>query len=338
MKWLLVLLTLLSISYSDTLKVAIHDFPPCVMGEEGFDIDVWKYIADDLNIGYKFVNIDKFGDLLPGVQNGEFDVAIAGITINDERETMVDFSHPYMRSGLGILINKENKWGAFYTIIAFIKNTWKDMVGLCVFLIFSALIMWWLERGKTSFNDKLIPGFGDAVYWANVTMTSTGYGDKTPMTGKGKAWAVMVMWIGIYFVAPYVTAKMSVMMNSDNNKYSINSYNDLGGMKVAYPEGTTSKKALTQVKAMPIPYSNVDGCYVALKDKEVDAVVFDMPVLNYLTQKNKDNVMLLDNIFDHQYYGIAVQEGSELREKINVSLLKLSRSEDYNILYNKWFK
>lgn len=338
MKWIILLLMIVTMSFSEKVKVAIHDFPPCIMGEDGFDIDVWKYVANDLDIDYEFVHIDKFKDIIPGIRDGVYDIAIAGITINDERETIIDFSHPYMRSGLGILVNKEKKWGAVYTVVEFIKNTWKDLVTFFIFMILCAIIMWYLERGKKSFNDKPVQGIGDAAYWANTTITSTGYGDKTPLTPQGKVFAVIVMYVGIYFMAPYITAKMSHMMNTESMKYSVNNSNDLRDKRVATVKSTTSVESLYKIGAKTIEYDNIDQCYISLKNKNVDAVVFDMPVLNYLTQKNNDNIVMIKDIFDYQYYGIALKEGSPLREKINISLLKLTKSDDYNRLYNKWFK
>jgi voltage-gated potassium channel len=41
----------------------------------------------------------------------------------------------------------------------------------------------------------------DGLYWSLTTMTTVGYGDVTPKTGEGRIVAVVVMLIGIGFVA-----------------------------------------------------------------------------------------------------------------------------------------
>src|SRR5699024_4633800 len=46
--------------------------------------------------------------IIPALQTGNVDIAIAGITITDEREKIVDFSDPYYDSGLRILVRSNN--------------------------------------------------------------------------------------------------------------------------------------------------------------------------------------------------------------------------------------
>jgi voltage-gated potassium channel len=55
-----------------------------------------------------------------------------------------------------------------------------------------------LERH--SVGGKHIHDFGDGLWWAVVTVTTVGYGDKVPMTGPGKVVAVVLMFTGIGLV------------------------------------------------------------------------------------------------------------------------------------------
>jgi voltage-gated potassium channel len=41
----------------------------------------------------------------------------------------------------------------------------------------------------------------DGVWWAVTTVTTVGYGDVSPTTDEGRAIAIMIMFIGIGFVA-----------------------------------------------------------------------------------------------------------------------------------------
>ena len=50
-----------------------------------------------------------FNGIIPAVQTGNVDIAIAGITITDEREEIVDFSDPYYDSGLQILVARRQR-------------------------------------------------------------------------------------------------------------------------------------------------------------------------------------------------------------------------------------
>jgi glutamine transport system substrate-binding protein len=49
-----------------------------------------------------------FNGIIPALQTGNVDIAIAGITITEEREKIVDFSDPYYDSGLRILVRNDN--------------------------------------------------------------------------------------------------------------------------------------------------------------------------------------------------------------------------------------
>lgn len=69
----------------------------------GFDIELWESIAKQAGIEFKFQPMD-FNGIIPGLQTGNVDVGIAGITIKPERAAVVDFSDPYYDSGLMILV------------------------------------------------------------------------------------------------------------------------------------------------------------------------------------------------------------------------------------------
>ena len=69
----------------------------------GFDMDIISELADRAGFEYNLRTMD-FNGIIPAVQTGNVDIAIAGITITDERAEIVDFSDPYYDSGLRILI------------------------------------------------------------------------------------------------------------------------------------------------------------------------------------------------------------------------------------------
>ena len=63
----------------------------------GFDIDLMNHIAARINYGVEFLNM-PFDKLIPAVVNGEIDCAISGITITKERESVIDYTRPYIKS------------------------------------------------------------------------------------------------------------------------------------------------------------------------------------------------------------------------------------------------
>lgn len=64
----------------------------------GFDIDMWEAIAKDLGTEFELRPMD-FAGIIPALQTGQVDVALAGITITDERKAAIDFSDGYYDSG-----------------------------------------------------------------------------------------------------------------------------------------------------------------------------------------------------------------------------------------------
>ncbi len=74
----------------------------------GFDIDMWKMIADSMGLEYELQPMD-FNGLIPALQSGNIDAAIAGMTIKSEREKVVDFAYPYYDAGLMILVREDEK-------------------------------------------------------------------------------------------------------------------------------------------------------------------------------------------------------------------------------------
>jgi polar amino acid transport system substrate-binding protein len=69
----------------------------------GFDIDLANEIAKRLNLTCEFLPTQDFDTLVPTIKEGnKADIAIAGITITDQRAKEIDFSDPYFESNLAV--------------------------------------------------------------------------------------------------------------------------------------------------------------------------------------------------------------------------------------------
>ncbi len=73
----------------------------------GFDVELWAAIAKEIGVEYELQPMD-FNGIIPGLQSGQLDVGIAGMTIKPERAQVVDFSDPYYNAGLLILVKADN--------------------------------------------------------------------------------------------------------------------------------------------------------------------------------------------------------------------------------------
>lgn len=77
---------------------------------EGFDIDMAKRLAksilgDETKVELKEVTSKT---RIPMLQNGEIDIIIATMTINEERKQQVDFTDVYFKAGQSLLVKKDS--------------------------------------------------------------------------------------------------------------------------------------------------------------------------------------------------------------------------------------
>ncbi len=73
----------------------------------GFDMDLARAIGKKMGVKVEIVNMG-FDGLIPALNAGNIDVAIAGMSITAERAKTVEFSVPYYKSGLAVMVKKEN--------------------------------------------------------------------------------------------------------------------------------------------------------------------------------------------------------------------------------------
>ena len=74
----------------------------------GFDIDIAKEIAKDLGVELEIQDMN-FENLVAGVSSGKIDLAISGMTPDEERKKSIDFSEIYYTAEHGFLVKAENK-------------------------------------------------------------------------------------------------------------------------------------------------------------------------------------------------------------------------------------
>ncbi|SDL57362.1 amino acid ABC transporter substrate-binding protein, PAAT family [Franzmannia pantelleriensis] len=73
----------------------------------GFDMDIINEVAERAGFEINLTTME-FAGIIPAVQTGNQEIAIAGVTITEERAEIVDFSDPYYDSGLQIIVRADN--------------------------------------------------------------------------------------------------------------------------------------------------------------------------------------------------------------------------------------
>jgi polar amino acid transport system substrate-binding protein len=69
----------------------------------GWEYDAMAEIAKRLNVTVKYENT-SWDAMIPAVSESQYDLGMTGITIKDERKEKVDFSEPYMRSEMLMIV------------------------------------------------------------------------------------------------------------------------------------------------------------------------------------------------------------------------------------------
>jgi polar amino acid transport system substrate-binding protein len=325
-----------------TVKIAVKEFPPLVFNDlSGFCIDLVNIICEEINMHPEFIMVKSAPDLIRAVETGDCDIGFAGITITPEREKRIDFSQPYFESGLMIAVRNEPTSHILSIWSAVLK-----VIGLSLLLLFAGLsivahLVWWIERDDEDpqgFPTSYSKGIIDAYWWAVVTMSTVGYGDKRPKKISGRSIAAIWMFIGIIWFAG-LTATLSSSLTLDRmKKGEINDLSDLYGKKVAVIEGTTSEDFLRYQSVKIVPANSLDDLLEKLNDGQSDAIVYDAPPLMYEAKKDS-RIKVVGSMFAKQRYGIVFQNtgNEELKELFDIQIMTIQQNGEYQKIYNKWF-
>ena len=337
----------LSNTSSNTIKVATREVSPFVFqtkeGPSGFSMELWNEIAKQLKVTSTFQVKEDVGSLLDAVQSGKADLGIAAISITAERDRTFDFSQPMFESGLQILVrgkaegeNKNPIRGLFDLLFSPNMLIWLGIVAAMI--IIPAHILWFLERNHSEGiipTRKYIPGIFHAAWWAAGTLATQA--DSMPRNGFARVLAIIWMFTGVVFVA-YFTAQITATLTVDQLKGGIQGPDDLPGKSVATTKGSTASQYLLEHKATVKEFTKIDDAYQALEKEEVDAVVFDAPVLLYYAgHEGKGKVKIVGPLFRKENYGIVFPSNSPYRKSVEKALLQLREDGTYDTLYDKWF-
>ena len=99
-------------SDSNTIKMITEaTFPPYefLRGQEivGIDVEICRAVAQKLGKEFLAETVD-FDSVIPAVISGKADLAAAGITVTEDRKKNVDFSIPYVKTGIVVISKKSN--------------------------------------------------------------------------------------------------------------------------------------------------------------------------------------------------------------------------------------
>ncbi len=97
----------------DVLVVGMDaTYPPFEFVDEqgrltGVSTAIGEAVASELGKPVEFKNL-AFDGLIPALQTGRIDLIISSLTANEQRREQIDFSDPYVKTGLAVLVAKDS--------------------------------------------------------------------------------------------------------------------------------------------------------------------------------------------------------------------------------------
>ncbi|MEK8129025.1 transporter substrate-binding domain-containing protein [Paenibacillus filicis] len=74
---------------------------------DGFDADVAKAVAKRLGVQVEFIT-GEFSGLIEGLQKDKYDALVSQVTITDDRKKTMDFSTPYVKNAVNVIVKSDN--------------------------------------------------------------------------------------------------------------------------------------------------------------------------------------------------------------------------------------
>ena len=317
----------------NTLSVGVAGSQPFVFNEKdkGIAVEIWKKIAEKKSWDFKYVPFENVDDALNQLNKGDLDLVVGPISITAKRLENMRFSQPFYNSSISIISRIENQ--SIWQKIAPLFNI-KLVMAIVIFLIILAVVgtfFWLAERKKSpeQFPKKPVKGIGNGMWLAIVTMSTTGYGDKAPITLLGRIIAGAWMVISIIFATSMVAGIASTLTLSSLELTTISNLEQLSGLKTASISGSPSEVFLNKFKIKVVGVTDLDEAIAKLKSKDVDAVVYDRPQLLYfLKNNNSEDLYISKAEYYKQGYGFAFPSNSQLILDVNRALLELAEDQE----------
>ncbi|XP_052348632.1 glutamate receptor ionotropic, NMDA 2D-like [Oncorhynchus keta] len=352
-------------------SIPVQD-PPKKQCCKGFCIDILKRLAKIVGFTYDLylVTNGKHGKKIDGVWNGMIgevvgqraDMAIGSLTINEERSEVVDFSVPFVETGISVMVSRSN---GTVSPSAFLEPyspaVWVMMFVMCLTVVAVTVFIFEffspvgynrsLSSGKKAGGSTFTIGKSVWLLWAIVFNNSVPV--ENPRGTTSKIMVLIWAFFAVIFLASY-TANLAAFMIQEEY---IDTVSGLSDKKFQHPteqypplkfgtvpNGSTEKNIRSNYPGMHhymVKYNQrgVEDAINNLKTGKLDAFIYDAAVLNYMARKDEGcKVMTIGSgkVFATTGYGIALHKNSRWKRPLDLALLQLVGDDEIEMLERLW--
>lgn len=324
----------------DTLVVGYNIAPPFVtksgIGLEGPSVWLWDQVAKDHNIVFEYRQL-RLDSLLYALSIGEVDLSLSPLTITSERSEVIDFSSPYYIAH-SALLQKESS-GASQTLeflgSFFSLNFLRVLGGLFLTILVFGWLVWLFERrGNPEEFGTSLKGLWSGFWWSAVTMSTVGYGDKSPRTTGGRIIALVWMFTAIIIISGFtatITSSLTVSsIGSESDLIDDFKKNKMGTIQDSGTHSWMQSNFFTKRKAYP----DMNELLAALDREEIEVVAYDRPILQSMINADTlERYQLLPIDFNPQFYatGMSRNLSPQLRREINHGILRYTEDVSWKV-------
>jgi ABC-type amino acid transport substrate-binding protein len=335
--------TTLSTDSLSTIQVGIKESPPFLFKKstnqiEGISAWLWEQVASELGQPYEFQTLE-LGEILNKLEAKTLDISINPLTVTSDRIEQVSFTQPFFVSSSAVATRSSS---GLESTLAFVKKFFSANFLKAIFVLFIVIFIFgfiaWLFERKA--NPEEFPdgwqGMWEGIWWSAVTMTTVGYGDKSPRSPGGRIVALVWMFTAIIIISG-LTASIASSLTVNQLSGDIESLQELRQHDVGSVAASASLQFLEDNYVPVRPFKHVQAGLDALESGKIEAFVYDEPILKYeILSGNRTELQVLPYRFNTQYYSYGLPKDSPLADRINPIMLRILESSRWQAILSEY--
>lgn len=310
------------------------------IGIDKIAVELWTAMANTLGLKYVFVKEENEAQAFSDLQSKMIDVIVGPVLVNHQIPNTY-FMQSYSSKMLTIVLPASYTPSVMEQFIPYLKALFSKAVSIFVgvTLLFSFLI-WLAERKANSMQFSYHPlrGIGAAIWLTLSTLTTIGYGDKTPVTLIGRVLAVILMFISLFMVSSLTVAITAELASIKISGYGIKSPHDLSGKQVVYVEGDeTAKRLINYYGGIAVNAKSYLDAVQSLESDKVFAGFLDrMQTLYYLKHTPNKSLQLIDYSYSEGNYAFVARRDYPYIQELNEALFTMQTNGKIEAIEQNW--